>query len=84
MVLIKRLLIWNCLNVQLSLIKIIFGLKFVVPDTLFGKPEHIELSDVVKNTFIVIDCKGSADQVWLIIILEPFNVSIDFEDGFGM
>ncbi len=61
MVFVKRLLTRDCFDVELTLVKVVFGLEFVVFYTFFGKSEHIELSDVVKKSFIVINSKISAD-----------------------
>lgn len=54
MKLVKRLLVRNGLNVQLSLIEIVLRLQLVMLYPFLWYSELTELSDLVKESFVVI------------------------------
>lgn len=84
MELIERLLTWNSFNIELSLIKVILRLKFIIFDSSLRKSEHIEFSHIVKKSFVIINWKVGANQIRFVLILKSLNISIYLENSLRM
>lgn len=84
MELIERLLTWNSFNIELSLIKVILRLKFIIFDSSFRKSEHIEFSHIIKKSFVIINWKVGPDQIRFVLILKSLNISIYLENSLRM